>query len=499
METRSLEIARRTQHGVIARPDALPLRFVLPGVVARDNHELLVEVETPLRVAQGPGDLETFAQQFLATQPIVTLGQVGEKLEPALRHAVVALARNHDAADLVDADANRRHEIATRLLAGLQSTAFGLSVELTGLPDARIASPSLDRARAQQRADAVAAERFARQQQRLSQLASLLDEFSRARASAPDLTTRELLARLPADDRASLASHAWQLDASKGAVFEVIGGNTLLRIDVASDGPVASAQPIDESLGPVRSLNDAALDERRVRLIGARDGVLLDDAETRVAFRAPSHGTPNGFNAAAVDPSARRLYATHSALGLVGWSLNAPDRVDLHLLPDKLSGDGSPRHLLLGGAVLVACGGRVLAVEPGVCRSLDHGGAPVLLLAADERRTLVARADGSVQALDESLRVSSLRPPGRSIVAATVLRGQAGAWLVLADASGAVECVRPDDGIAIPLGRCPRGVSMLAAGAGTIAVVSADRTHLSFIHPHETGRTVELPAFSQLR
>ncbi|MDL5045275.1 hypothetical protein QQ054_04375, partial [Oscillatoria amoena NRMC-F 0135] len=122
-----------------------------------------------------------------------------------------------------------------------------------------------------------------------------------------------------------------------------------------------------------------------------------------------------------------------------------------------------------------------------------------LLLATDERRTLVVRADGSMQALDESFRVSDLRPAGRSIVSATVLRGHAGAWVVLADASGATECVRPDDGIALPLGRSARGVCMLAAGAGTIAVVSADRTHLTFVHPHETSRAIELSAFSQLR
>jgi len=182
--------------------------------------------------------------------------------------------------------------------------------------------------------------------------------------------------------------------------------STLLALDGGLDAPLVECARFDPALlGEIRSVRvafDAA--DRPLVLLGAQRGVFLQpllaaEPEPEV-YRLP--GAPRGrggVNAALLVGD--RVYATHSAHGLVAWRRGATDEA-MTVFDVTVEHADTVRAVQedADGRVVFAAGARVLACDPTATREraspIASVAAEVLALEARFGELVVGSRDGSL-------------------------------------------------------------------------------------------------------
>jgi hypothetical protein len=279
-----------------------------------------------------------------------------------------------------------------------------------------------------------------------------------------------------------------------------VAGPSLIRLDFPSEGttkPEVFALP--PTLGPLRSVQPAEVNGRRVLLVGARSGFFVVDREhpaeaSPQAYADPGVTSQLGFSSVVHLGADRGFCACHSEAGVVFWNAGEtgqPSRAirvtDLPV-PGAVPGFtcGSPRQtgprnlrVLADGSVVYSVGSRVVVTgADGAARvAVPRSPADVVgIVGAGEGSLAVVHEDGTVCAADcKSLdNASAERRTGR-VSAAAALPWLGGMRLLLASEEGPVYCVGLEDDLVTQYVSPHRDLRVVTASSERVVGLSADR------------------------
>jgi len=534
-ELKDNELARRQGGAVICRPQPLRLRWVFDQLATADAHVLEARFAASVRVANTDADRNMFFELLLCDRQSVTAQMLVEHFAPPLRAALTGLAMRSRAAEVVG-NTDLQHTWIAEILKAARSAAFAAGLEFLPPFQLDLESPTLQRQRIQELARARAERQAAGQLQHLQRAAELLEQFQQMRQAAPQLSASAVLERLSPADRgptlqALLLASASQTRAHRQMLWCVAGG-TLVRIDPHDSPPQLELIELPATLGPLRSVQPAVLDQQRVLLIGAQGGVMVvsrgDPGQIIESYACPSLQSQHGFNRVVVIDDT--ICASHAEAGIVRWSR---DRRDAPLVcyaerdPDSQpaaqgaaisqgasSGMGmtstharlaGPRHLqaLDQTHLIYAVANRII---------LRHDDQPVVLpahsdseiiaiLPASAQHMLAIHHDGTIVSIDRMTRQISgwMRRCGR-FTAAAVMPWLGDMRLLLAGEDGPIDCIGLDDPLLSEYLSPYRGLKILAATASLIAAVTPDRQRVVLWQTWEPQRPLcEVHVTSRVR
>ncbi|WP_428939977.1 hypothetical protein [Fontivita pretiosa] len=521
-ELKDNELARRQGDAVICRPQPLRLRWVFDQLATADAHTLEARFAASVRIADTDADRKMFSELLLCDRQSVTAQMLIEHFAPPLRAALTGLAMRCRAADVVG-NPDQQHTWIAELLQAARPAAFAAGLELLPPYQLDLQSPTLQRQRIQELARAQAEQHAAGQLQHLQRAAELLQQFQQMRQAAPQLSAGALLERLNPADRgptlqALLLASGSETRLHRQTLWCVAGG-TLVRID-PGNSPQPELIQLPATLGPLRSVQPAVVNEQRVLLIGAQGGVMVvsrEDPERIIeSFACPSLQSQHGFNRVVVIDDT--ICASHAEAGIVRWSRDrhdAPTACYAERDPDSQlvaqgttitqgasSGMGmtsiqarltGPRHLqaLDQTHLIYAVGSRIILRHDDRAVVLpSHSDAEIIaILPTSAQHMLAIHQDGTIVSIDRTTRqVSvSMRRPGRFTAAATM------PWLgdvrvLLATDDGPIDCIGLDDPLLSEYLSPYRGLKILAATASLIAAVTPDRQRVVLWQAWETQR-----------
>jgi len=251
------------------------LSWSFDDLVSSDSHTLRCRFSASLRVAETDADRRMFEEVFLGNgkrEP--TTAVIGSHFASALRAAALSAAAKADASSWVTGD---RKPIQTALLEAAKPIAFACGLELLPPFQVEIESATLQRQRLEAVQRARAEERTAGQVHHLQRAAELLKEFQAMRQQAPELSAGRLLEQVAPADRGLMLQSLLMAsaDQSQHGSLWAVAGTQLVRIDSRVSPPRVELFALSDELGPLRSVQPAEIDGKRVLLVGARSGVFL--------------------------------------------------------------------------------------------------------------------------------------------------------------------------------------------------------------------------------
>jgi hypothetical protein len=532
MSLRANEFARRDAGAVQCRADALRLNWVVTDLPSADSHALDVRLSCSARIADNDADRRMFAEVFLNNRHSVTADELVEHFARTVKSTLTTLSAQCKAADVVGGSTTVggvEHQVSwiTALTKSTNSVAFACGVELLAPFQLDIESPTLQRQKLEQIARQRAEERTTGQLQHLRRAGELLKQFQQLRQNSPDLSAGKLLEQMNPADR-GLALQSLMLASSKEsstATLWAVAGPSLARIDPHAKPARIELVEIPTSLGPLRSVQPALLEGRRVLLIGARGGVMVVPPDELSAVQLYSHPTLDsqlGFNR--VICTSTDIFATHSDAGLVGWRIRqttqphtvVADRVNVPRpqLPTLSSGSligsssqtqtAGPRHLqLLDDHRLIYSVAHEIVIRDGETRTAlsSQSQAEVIAVLPSPRAMIAVHQDGTLVVIDRTSRqVTDVRRRGARLSAAGVMPWLGDARLLLANDQGPIDCLGLDDPLVSEFLSPYRGLKILTATADLIAAVSPDRQRIIVWQSFDGARPVgEIHVSTQTR
>jgi hypothetical protein len=532
MLLRANEFARRDSGNVQCRADALRLSWVVTDLPGADSHALDVRLSCSARIADSDADRKMFAEVFLNNRHAVTTDDLIEHFSRTVKSTLTSLASQCKAADVVGGTSTvggvAQHAAWIAALAkSTNAIAFACGVELLAPFQLDVESPSLQRAKLEQIARQQAEQRTAGQLQHLQRAGELLKQFQELRQNSPDLPAGRLLEQMPPADR-GLALQSLLLASSNEAATATlwaVAGPSLAKIDPRAKPGRIELLEIPTTLGPLRSVQPASLEGRRVLLIGARSGVMVVAPEELSAvqlYHHPSLDSQLGFNR--VICTSTDIWATHSDAGLVGWKLRQTaqphtvlaDRVTVPRpqLPTLSSGSligsssqtqtAGPRHLQrLDDHRLIYSVAHEVVIRDGEQRIAlpAQSQAEVIAILPAPRAVVAVHQDGTLVIIDrQSRQVSDVRRRGSRLSTAGVMPWLGDVRLLLANDQGPIDCLGLDDPLVSEFLSPYRGLKILTATAGLIAAVSPDRQRIVVWQSYDGTRPVgEIHVSTQTR
>jgi hypothetical protein len=459
------------------------LRWTLSDLLTSDQNRLTVTFTMTVTALPDPAERQLFKEAFGTggSEAIVN------HFAPGLRAAAETLAAPQEARTAVSAEFRPAWIDALRTAA--QPIAFACGVELLAPFTVEALSPSLQQEQLEQMQRTAAERRSADQMKQFQQAGELLKQWEQLKSATPSITPSQLLSQLPEGDRGGMlqtllmASATPAGGAARTVVLWAVAGTTLIQVDCQQVDPAAPlADPraisLPTDLGPLRSVQSIGAN----LLVGAQTGVYLVDptmARAPMAFRDPQLRSEHGFSRAvwAFDG----VWAIHRDGGLVGWRDGAGDQPSRVFRPEQLG--GSPRNLLSaadGSAILFSVNDRLLKLDAGGSpATVDTAAAPIVGLAAVDGRLIVACEDGTVACYHAGSmhKISSHRPAGR-IATVALLPWLSSARLLLAGCDGPIFSIGLDDQLIMQYGGLGGPTRAVAAVAGKVAAMTADRQRL---------------------
>lgn len=481
------EFARRRGTQMVFREEPMRVRFELSGIATLDRHDLRCAFDCSLRVAESSADRRLLAEVLLHDREALTRDGVVQHLSRKLVTAANDFAAQHTASELTGGGATRE-QLLEKIRQAADAAAFACGLIVMPPFAIDVESPSLQREKIEAIQRARAEERAAEQVVHLRRAGELLRQFQSIRESSSEIAPGQVLQQVTPADRGSTLE-ALLLAASraeKQATLYAVAGPYLVRIDTSSEQPAILLTALPPTLGPLRSVQAAAIDGKQLLLIGARDGVMSFEPgaspDTARMFKAPAGGQSQlGFNRAIIDD--RILRASHGDYGLVSWNIDSGELVETSGGPQT-----AVRNLqLLGPRALLfsnKAGAFVKEGETDPARRLaGPGDDEVISIVLDASRAFVVHTNGTIATIDRSTRelIDTAQRPGR-ICAAAALPWLGSIRLLLARDDGPIECVGPDDQLVTQYLSPHRGYKMLAASADLVAAVSGDRQRLILWH-----------------
>jgi len=254
-----------------------------------------------------------------------------------------------------------------------------------------------------------------------------------------------------------------------------VSGFSIIRIDSAV--PDAPPQRIDlpNTLGPLRSIQLAEVEQRPMLLVGARSGffVMTTDGDEIKTYHAEQLASEHGFSKVLYSPLLQSFFACHSEGGIIHWTLNHTAQ-PAHILPAP----PAPRLLhRLDQATFVFVSGRSLfSSDPDHIARIDTPPLDNLVAILDTPTSLLlVERDGDVYELDKFTRqIRDVQTHPSAICAAAI----AGDHLLLALENAPLRRIDLRYKTMMEYHSPHMGLRALAADDSNIAAISPDRQRL---------------------
>lgn len=508
------EFARRDAQGVELRPTPLRVHWRLEEVLSSDQHTLRIRHSASIRVPDDPTDRRVFAEVMLSRIGSITADHLAEHFRAALLAAAKETASLRSAAEWTSG--RHRQQMLDAFQKAADGVAFSCGLQVLPPYQLEISSPSLDQ---QQRLD----QRVVAQKQSLERARDLVRHFHQLRDTMPQASAATALKTLsPAEQSEMLAAIlASASDDSVAPPLWIVSGTNLLTLEFETDRSTPRVIENLPELGPLRSIR---VDQGNL-LIGAQKGVHVVDSESGQITASYRSDVASDFGFNAVTLAGSTVYATHVEVGLIAWDApDSPRELFRSFQPAAApvpvaspmsvaySTSGSrgaaiqgPRHLLQlnTDTLLFAVAGRLFACERGEVRLIDEGSENIVAILPDADRAIILRANGTVQTIDHhSLNLETALELHRDIRAAAGFPWMDSVRLLLADETGAVDCVGLDDAAVVRFASSKWDLRSLCASASVIAGLAADRQRLflwSAAHPQQPPREVHISSLTRHR
>ncbi len=385
---------------------------------------------------------------------------------PALRDAASGLCAGESVQAILSEEFRKRLIEALRKAAA--TVAFSSGLELLAPFSADVTSPTFEQEQLQQMQRTAAQRQSADRLEHFEKAAELLQHWERLRTSTPSLTPGRLLDQIAAGDRATILQNLLMASATRGEQPDLlaVAGPFLVRIDLRHDAPQPTLTPLPTTAGPLRSV--------RGELIGAQSGVLhIDESEVVRTYRDPQLNSEHGFTAAVCIGD--EIWACHRDGGIVAWKTADLDNPMRTIRPGEIG--GMPRCLLAAREhLLLAVDHRLMQISEGRMRVVSESTANIVAVLDCDGRIAAVSEDGTVSLHEWPTleRTSTLRPAGQ-ICGASLLPWLDSHRLLLSTADGPIYSVGLDDQLVMQYLGLQTGACALAASAGKLAAMAADR------------------------
>ncbi|UCE59766.1 MAG: hypothetical protein JSU63_20280 [Phycisphaerales bacterium] len=326
---------------LFARMSPIDLDFEEEGLITRDRFSCRADVHLQVGLIADRGEMLSFIKTILGSHRVAQNAAITNHLKPAVRSALMTLAKEHDANELVNADQSA--VLSAALSEAIKGACFEAGLRLEGTPTVQVDSKTLRqiqqseeealrhrREHSANRQLQTALERA--QSDHAEHLTSLLGRLGELAQSSPEVELPELIRTFPEQQRGELytALFATETPGDHTRWIVVAAGDELLFFDPQSlDGP-ARRVTIDGPIGGVRSIQvTTGADGRPALLLGAATGVYrlpIDGTSPDITLSVPyPPAVKYGFNAAV--GVGDRVFASHSELGLCEWNMGDPEAV----------------------------------------------------------------------------------------------------------------------------------------------------------------------------
>jgi hypothetical protein len=383
---------------LFVRTTSFPLQFEIDSLRSSDGFACSAHIELSVSVIPERSELVTFAKKVVGSDSTVRVARISAMCEQAVRVAATAVASRFVADELTGVGAVALGEEISRVL-----TPVGFECGLTFSKDARASFASHDHAETRRiaasadlerrRLDAQGALRRAEAEAREKHLASLAGALDKVRAMATQaggLLVADLIRTFDAAQRGELYGALMAMDAPVALTSRIVvtADSEILVFETGRPSEIAARGSPGDELGPLRSVRVSRRDGENVLLAGARMGVhLIGPGLQPIAKYSLATDKPlkHGVNAAVI--AGDSIYATHSEVGLIRWSLATPDDAEF-VLPEITAHARSVRDIQLDGRgrLWLAVGETVIALQPGALSpevKLNAGAEVSVLLVAD--------------------------------------------------------------------------------------------------------------------
>lgn len=497
MSLRDNELARRQDGRIELCPDPLRVRWSFSELLTGDGHELRAAFTCSVRAIPDPTERRMLEEVLLGSRYALSDDELANHFEPALRTAVARTAEKHTAAEWGGDEF--KNELIDALRAAARPVAFGCGVELLPPFQVDLQSPSYQRQRLQAVQQALAEKQTAGRIEHVHRAAALLKEFQKAREAAPDLSPGRVLQQISAPDRGPVLQTLLLASARQRQAEQLwaVAGPYLVRIEAQTDSPRPQLHALPPTLGPLRSVQVAEIDEKRRLLIGARSGFMLADPQNPgdpTLYRAQVE-SPLGFNRIVYAGPKLGFLASHGAAGIVRWEPGKTEAPASAIRPDRLmlpepmvaTGSGStraagPRNLqVLDESTLVfSAAGKLFTTDGQDVKPLPTASiSEIVALVPDDQQIVVVHEDGTLCALDRGTRqMTCVVRRGSRIRTAGPLPWLGTSRLLLAGDDGPVDCIGLDDPLVTEYHSPHRGLRVVAGSTDLVAGVSSDRQRL---------------------
>jgi hypothetical protein len=524
------ELARRDPSAGAAGPAALALqlrpqplraRWVIDGLITADRNDLRCTFSCSVRALADPTERRMLTEVLMGPRRSVTDADVVAHFAPTLRNAAAEQAGLKGVEVWLSPEG--KPPLVAALKKAAEAVAFACGVEVLAPFEVELQSPSHEQQRLREMQRKLAEQEAAGHVEQLARAGELLKKFQEIRQNAPELSASRVLEQISPTDRGSMLQTLLLASARQEAGMDLwaVAGPYLVKVEkidaAATPGgaPKMSLTPLPPTLGPLRSVQPAMIDGRRVLLVGARSGVLL--------VRPGEHGEPTAYGDATIDSPLgfsrvlfqpahgdmpASLVGCHGDAGIVRWDLGntaAPSGVvrrdqlpfdamsssagvlppplpsvsGVSLVGGRLAG---PRNLqLLDDARLIFSVGSEVWVLDGADLSEVTPGtqAEVIAIIPDAGQMQIVHEDGTIRTLDRvSRQITATQRQGIRLRAAGSLPWLGGTRLLLAGDEGPVQCMGADDPLVTHYASAHRGLRVLCGSADRVAAISADRQRL---------------------
>jgi hypothetical protein len=502
------------------RPQPMRVRWVIDELITADRNNLRCTFSCSVRALPDPTERRMLAEVLMGPKRSVTDADVVRHFAPTLRNAAAEQAGLKGVDVWLSPDG--KPPLVAALKKAAEAVAFACGVEVLAPFEVELQSPSHEQQRLREMQRKLAEQEAAGQVEQLARAGELLKKFQEIRQNAPELSASRVLEQISPTDRGSMLQTLLLASARQEAGMDlwVVAGPYLVKVEKMGPAaaplgvPKMSLTPLPPTLGPLRSVQPAMIDDRRVLLVGARSGVLVvrpGEHGEPTAYADATIDSPLGFSRVVYQPAHGEVPASlvgcHGDAGIVRWDISntaAPMSVlRRDQLPfDAMSSSGAvppplpgvsgvslvggrlagPRNLqLLDDARLIFSVGSEVWVLDGADLSEVTPGpeAEVIAIIPDGGQVQIIHEDGTIRTLDRVTRqVTGTQRQGVRLRAAGSLPWLDGTRLLLAGDEGPIQCVGADDPLVTHYASTHRGVRVLCGSADRVAAVSADRQRL---------------------
>ncbi len=480
MSSNPYEIARKQAGGLTIAVAPARVSWEVPNLATADGHFLRANFHASLRALDALTERKMLAEVFLTDRAALSVQTAADHYRRPLHDAAARAVREKPVDHWLADDGRAALCELLRKTAG--DVSFTCGLEVLGPIRLELESPTLAQQQLQAMQRTLAEQQAAGRIEHFQRATDLLRKFESARGDSATVVAQSIESLNPADRGAMLKTLL--LAGSSKAVSNVlwaVAGTSLIRIDLAGNA-APTAIELPNTLGPFRSVQSVAIDNRQQLVIGARDGVLTIADPGRpeaVCYRDSGVESTQGFSRVIVRPS--QLVACHGEAGIVTWNLGQPDRPEKLARPAALG--GSPRNLqpLGSKAVLFSIGPQLVSMtDDGSIQRLGPAGpGNVIAIVPDEHRFYIVYDEGTISALERVTKtLITLEHRGRRVSTAAGLPWLGGLRLLLAGDDGAIDCIGPDDDLLSQYVSPHRGARQIIASTSHVAALSADRSRV---------------------